>query len=191
MKYTQEMILQSQSGYCMPFEERENEVEMILGYGKQPHPETDKGHEFLNTELIDSDKNTFTAGLEDKDRVVLKSDFFIPTERKELYLNDYFTRLFNSNITINDPGDSNAMYVCVYLPLYDKKAWIQTLDLLNAVDEIPQRYYIDLSLFKTFLFLLFLTVLFLFYDCLNAFVFLCARSTVYFSNPSVISTISH
>ena len=46
MKYTQEMILQSQSGYCMPFEERENEVEMILGYGKQPHPET--GLEFFH-----------------------------------------------------------------------------------------------------------------------------------------------
>ena len=42
MKYTQEMILQSQSGYCMPFEEREKEVEMILGYGKQTNPETGK-----------------------------------------------------------------------------------------------------------------------------------------------------
>ena len=52
-------------------------------------------------------------------------------------------------------------------------------------------FWIDLSLFKTFLFLLFLTVLFLFYDCLNAFVFLCARRKVYFSNSSVISTISH
>ena len=63
------------------------------------YSETDKGHEFLNAELIDSDKNTFTAGLEDKDRVVLKSDFFIPTERKELYLNDYFRdcRLIQSN----------------------------------------------------------------------------------------------
>ncbi|MDD2779849.1 MAG: M23 family metallopeptidase [Candidatus Methanomethylophilaceae archaeon] len=40
------MILQSQSGYCMPFEEREKEVEMILGYGKQTNPET--GKEFFH-----------------------------------------------------------------------------------------------------------------------------------------------
>ena len=37
MKYSQEMILKSPSGYCMPFEERDREVEMSLGYGKQIH----------------------------------------------------------------------------------------------------------------------------------------------------------
>ena len=42
MKYTQDMILQSPSGYCMPFEEREKEVEMILGYGTQKDPQTGK-----------------------------------------------------------------------------------------------------------------------------------------------------
>lgn len=40
MKYTQEMMLESESGYCMPFEEKDKEVEMSLGYGKQKHPKT-------------------------------------------------------------------------------------------------------------------------------------------------------
>ena len=40
MKYTHEMILLSDSGYCMPFEEKDKEVEMTLGYGKQRHPKT-------------------------------------------------------------------------------------------------------------------------------------------------------
>ena len=40
MHYTQEMMLQSTSGYCMPFEERDKDVEMSLGYGKQKHPKT-------------------------------------------------------------------------------------------------------------------------------------------------------
>ena len=36
MKYTEEMILQSESGYCMPFEEQPGkEVELSLGYGEQ------------------------------------------------------------------------------------------------------------------------------------------------------------
>ena len=34
------MILHSDSGYCMPFEERNKDVEMTLGYGKQKHPKT-------------------------------------------------------------------------------------------------------------------------------------------------------
>ena len=36
MKYTEEMILQSDSGYCMPFEEPQGkDVELSLGYGEQ------------------------------------------------------------------------------------------------------------------------------------------------------------
>lgn len=35
MKYTEEMILQSPSGYCMPFEEEKNkEVTLSKGYGE-------------------------------------------------------------------------------------------------------------------------------------------------------------
>jgi hypothetical protein len=40
MKYTEEMILRSPSGYCMPFEERGKNVEVTLGYGQQKHPVT-------------------------------------------------------------------------------------------------------------------------------------------------------
>lgn len=41
MKYTEEMILHSASGYCMPFEETQGkDVEMSLGYGEQTHPAT-------------------------------------------------------------------------------------------------------------------------------------------------------
>ena len=40
------MILQSPSGYCMPFEEKDKEVEMSLGYGKQRHPVS--GEEFFH-----------------------------------------------------------------------------------------------------------------------------------------------
>ena len=46
MKYSQEMILKSPSGYCMPFEERDKEVVMALGYGKQTDSQT--GVEFFH-----------------------------------------------------------------------------------------------------------------------------------------------
>ena len=36
MKYTEEMILQSPSGYCMPFEEDEGkDIKVLMGYGEQ------------------------------------------------------------------------------------------------------------------------------------------------------------
>ena len=40
MQYTQEMILRSDSGYCMPYEEKGRDVQMSLAYGKQKHPHT-------------------------------------------------------------------------------------------------------------------------------------------------------
>lgn len=40
MRYTEEMMLQSKSGFCMPFEERGKDVELTLGYSKQKHPIT-------------------------------------------------------------------------------------------------------------------------------------------------------
>lgn len=47
MQYTEEMILQSKSGYCMPFEEQPGkEVAMTLGYGEQTHPTT--GEKFFH-----------------------------------------------------------------------------------------------------------------------------------------------
>ena len=40
MDYTQDMNLASASGYCMPFEERDGNVKLTLGYGEQTHPRT-------------------------------------------------------------------------------------------------------------------------------------------------------
>jgi len=46
MKYTQEMILRSPSGFAMPFEEPDKDVEVTLGYGKQKYEES--GKEFFH-----------------------------------------------------------------------------------------------------------------------------------------------
>lgn len=40
MNYTNDMYLHSSSGYCMPFEETDKDVKLLLGYGKQIHPKT-------------------------------------------------------------------------------------------------------------------------------------------------------
>lgn len=40
MEISQEMTLLSESGYCMPFHDHDEDVEMILMYGEQKHPTT-------------------------------------------------------------------------------------------------------------------------------------------------------
>ena len=43
MNYTEEMILHSKSGYCMPFEETQGkDVEMSLGYANRHIRQTEK-----------------------------------------------------------------------------------------------------------------------------------------------------
>lgn len=46
MAYTNDMNLVSNSGYCMPFEDRDGNVELILSYGNQVHPKT--GEKFFH-----------------------------------------------------------------------------------------------------------------------------------------------
>ncbi len=46
MDYTQDMNLYSASGYCMPFEERNGDVKLTLGYGEQTHPQS--GEKFFH-----------------------------------------------------------------------------------------------------------------------------------------------
>ena len=55
MKYTEEMILHADSGYCMPVEEpRGKDVELSLGYGEQVHPTT--GEKFFHHEMCIRDR---------------------------------------------------------------------------------------------------------------------------------------
>jgi Membrane proteins related to metalloendopeptidases len=61
MKYTEEMILRSESGFCMPFEERDKSVELSLGYGKQKHPVS--GEEFFHHGLDFRAKNYLLSAL--------------------------------------------------------------------------------------------------------------------------------
>lgn len=46
MTYTNDMNLISDSGYCMPFEDRNGNVELMLPYGEQVHPQT--GEKFFH-----------------------------------------------------------------------------------------------------------------------------------------------
>ena len=63
MKYTQDMNLLSTSGYCMPFEEKDRDVQLTLRYGKQKHPKT--GESFFHHGIDFKINNYFLAAVAD------------------------------------------------------------------------------------------------------------------------------
>jgi len=63
MKYTQDMNLLSTSGYCMPFEEKDRDVQLALRYGKQKHPKT--GESFFHHGIDFKTNNYFLAAVAD------------------------------------------------------------------------------------------------------------------------------
>ena len=53
--------------------------------------------------------------------------------------------MYNKTVTISNPGDSNSLHLCIYLPLYDKQLWSivqRIVRLLNG--GIQQQYTIDI-----------------------------------------------
>lgn len=63
MTYTQDMNLLSASGYCMPFEEKDRDVQLTLSYGNQKHPQT--GESFFHHGIDFKTNNYFLAALAD------------------------------------------------------------------------------------------------------------------------------
>ena len=63
MNYTQDMNLLSTSGYCMPFEEKDRDVQLTLRYGKQKHPKT--GESFFHHGIDFKTNNYFLAAVAD------------------------------------------------------------------------------------------------------------------------------
>lgn len=63
MNYTQDMNMLSISGYCMPFEEKDRDVQLTLRYGKQKHPKT--GESFFHHGIDFKTNNYFLAAVAD------------------------------------------------------------------------------------------------------------------------------
>ena len=63
MNYTQDMNLLSTSGYCMPFEEKDRDVQLTLRYGKQKHPKA--GESFFHHGIDFKTNNYFLAAVAD------------------------------------------------------------------------------------------------------------------------------
>ena len=108
--------------------------------------EKEDGAIFYTAHPLDEDKTTFVSGLENLYNISLDPFYSIPKKNRSEYLQGCFENLYNQKITINNPGDSPALHLCFYVPVYEKKYWERVREFLTAVDTIPQQFEIDIFL---------------------------------------------
>ncbi len=111
-------------------------------------PELDPSVEasFQSADPVKADESVFVAGIDEMFDVQLGNSYkVLPSSRQE-YLKGFFRTLFERNITINRPGDSSTMNLCLYVPLYLREYWTAVEEFLSAIEALPQSYNVDLFL---------------------------------------------
>lgn len=83
----------------------------------------------------------FYSGLQHLYKINLEEDKIIKTDEEIRF---FFSELYTNKVTINDPGDSNSLHLCIYLPIYDKQLWEKAKEIIKIINVgIQQRYTID------------------------------------------------
>ena len=92
------------------------------------------------------DDSEFISGIDNLYDVEMGDTVRIPKSGRRDYLKSFFADLYNSCITINNPGDSVRMHMCIYLPLYERDKWDLVREFIEVTESIPQKYLVDLFL---------------------------------------------
>jgi len=58
-------------------------------------------------------------------------------------LQRFFVELFNRTVTIDNPGETGMLNLCLYVPLYDEGCWDAARQLIDAVRRSGKPYLID------------------------------------------------
>lgn len=101
---------------------------------------------FQSADPVKADESVFVAGIDEMFDVQLGNPYKVLPSSRQDYLKGFFRTLYDRSITINRPGDSSTMNLCVYVPLYLKEYWAIVEEFLTAVEALPQSYNVDLFL---------------------------------------------
>lgn len=96
--------------------------------------------------VTDGESARFNPDPDDEFRIDFDSNVKVfKGEQRDLYLQSFFTDLFDSHVTINSELRSTSLKVNIYLPMYDQEAWGIAKELLKAVDN--QTRSIEVNIF--------------------------------------------
>ena len=110
------------------------------------YSDSDGSAAIMSAEPAESDGESFTSGIDDMFDISLRKFYDLPQQNRAEYLKACFTALYNQRITINNPGDSNRLHLCLYVPLYTPEYWAIAEEMLQAIEAIEQAYTVDLFL---------------------------------------------
>ena len=101
---------------------------------------------FQSAQTVPVDESVFVSGIDEMFDVKLSNSYKIPHEQRRDYLCGFFRSLYDESVTINKPGDSSTLNLCIYVPLYIEKYWGTVKEFIAAIQAIPQDYNVDLFL---------------------------------------------
>lgn len=95
----------------------------------------------------EQDDSKFIPGVDEQYETYVSQECVVPNNQKSEFIKDYFRNLYNRCLTINNPGDSSYMNLCIYIPLWASDIDLGFLfELLSDISQIEQGYNIDLFL---------------------------------------------
>ena len=152
MRHTSHIMLGAESASIL-----KSIRQYIIKYGDEELNDYFKAYLFdeLNTTVeacfqsalpVAADESVFVAGIDEMYDVQLSDPYKVLPGSRQDYIKGFFRSLYDESITINRPGDSSTLNLCIYVPLYRKEYWAVTEEFLTAIEELHQSYNMDLLL---------------------------------------------
>ena len=152
MRHTSHILLGADSASLVT-----NIKKYVLKYGDEeindyfktflfPELDSTKDACFQYSELVPADESVFVAGIDEMFDIRLGSTYNVPAAKRADYLKGFFRDLYNSSITINRPGDSTSLNLCVYVPIYQEQYWTVVEEFLAAIEALHQSFNVDFFL---------------------------------------------
>lgn len=91
-------------------------------------------------ELINHQSEDFVSTTKNMYSCQLVEDETLGAENIDALKQNYLTRLHQSTVTINRPGDSNRLLLTIFIPLYDKDCYQEVVSILNSLAEVQNGY---------------------------------------------------
>lgn len=102
--------------------------------------------EFSTAVQVGQNPEEFVPGIDEMYEAQFSDLYLIPADARAEYLQGFFTDMYNRSITINHPGDSSSLNLCIHVPLYKEYYWKLVREFLDAIETIPQSFNVDLFL---------------------------------------------
>ena len=84
----------------------------------------------------------FVSTMEDLYNTKLEEVKTLTETDRDLDIRHFFQELHQKTVTINKPGESNSLLLSLVVPMYDKKACEEAINMIGAISNIQSRYTI-------------------------------------------------